>query len=115
MMRFRIGLLAVLLIAGCGGLRPHPAPPALSSFLPQNGELQGFQREGETGFGEGLTGLAAILDGGAEAYVQLGATAGVFQDYSRRPEAGERVTVSIYQAEDAGKLFQGIYPGRSQA
>ena len=115
MRRFLVGGLAGLLIAGCAGRPPHSAPPALQSFLPQNGEVQGFQREGEASFGQGLTGLAAIIDGGAEAYVKLSARAGVFQDYAVAHEARERVTVTIYQAEDAGRLYRGIYPGRSQS
>ena len=110
-----IAALAGLLIAGCAGWRPHSAPPAIQSLLPQNGEIQGFQREGEPSFGRGLAGLAAIIDGGAEAYVKLSAQSGVFQDYAIEHEARERVTVAIYQAGDAGRLYREIYPGRSQS
>ena len=115
MRRFLVWAFAGLLLAGCGGWRHRPAAPELKSFLPQDGEVQGFQREGETSFGEGLTGLAAIIDGGAEVYVKLSAKAGVFQDYAVASEARERVTATVYQAEDAGKLYREIYPGRSQA
>lgn len=111
---YLLGVLAGLLLSGCAGWRHQAASPALQSFLPQNGEIQGFQREGETSFGQGLNGLAAIIDGGAEAYVKLGAVAGVFQDYAIEHEARERVTVTVYQAEDAGRLYREIYPGRSQ-
>jgi len=115
MNRYLPGLLAATLIAGCAGRRPASPARPLESLLPQNGEVAGFQREGELSSGRGLTGLAAIIDGGAEAYVKLGAEAGVFQDYAIEHEARERVTVTLYQAEDAGKLYREIYPGRSQS
>jgi len=110
----RVGSLAAVLIAGCASWRPVSPPATLASFLPQNGEIEGYSREGESSFGQGLTGLTPILDGGAEAYVKLGALAGVFQDYASEPEPTARITVTIYQAKDAGKLYREIYPGRSQ-
>jgi len=108
-------LLAALPLSGCalkgGGAS---AGHELKALLPENGEVQGFDRDGEASLGQGLSGLAAIMDGAADAYVKLSAEAGMFQDYTGPDDPRRLVTVGVFQAADAGGLYRGIYSGRAE-
>ena len=114
MRRALLFLAAVLVLAGCEAWRHADTPPDLKTLLPESGEIPGFERDGEAGQGQGLEGLAAIIDGAAEKLVNLSAERGIFQDYAIVRERGEIVSLAIYQAGDAGKLFREGYEGRSQ-
>jgi hypothetical protein len=103
---------AALLLAGCEAWQHAATPPDLKALLPESGEIPGFERDGEASLGQGLEGLARIIDGAAEKYVKFSAERGIFQDYAIVHERGEIVSVAIYQARDAGKLFREGYEGR---
>ncbi|OGP55759.1 MAG: hypothetical protein A2V67_13570 [Deltaproteobacteria bacterium RBG_13_61_14] len=109
---FFLVVAAVLLLAGGEACQRLDPPPDLKALLPESGEIPGFERDGEASLGQGFEGLARIIDGAAEKYVEFSAERGIFQDYAIVHERGEIVSVAIYQAGDAGKLFREGYEGR---
>ncbi len=83
---------------------------SLNSYLPENDEISGWIREGETAVATDLNSLTTLINGAAPRYIELGVQEVIFQDYTLRDEL--YLTIEVYRTKssrEAQKLYESIY------
>ncbi len=110
-MRWTLGLIGICaLLTACGGDEP-PAPggdttPVVetTSILPEDGQIPGWERAGETELFRGAD-LYGHINGGAEVFLELGFDRLEVQRYTSN---GDELSVELYHMEDPEAAL-GIY------